>query len=403
MHLAEAFRGGPPLRDRRQAVGGETRERLEPLLLDRPCTGPRVTGQPVVVAPAAGCRDALDEPCLRQQGVSPLKAMRAFRSTIAPMMAGILRSAAEAAVAFRPDVIVHHPKILSADLAGAQLGVPTVLVEMVPVSTPTATFPAPGVVSANLGPLNRTTYRAADAAAGMFRGVLRDLRAELGLPKKGALPTRARSLVTASPALLPRPADWPETTILTGQLHEPDATPAALDPELESFLAADGDVLYAGFGSMAAGDGAARGRAIAEAARAAGLRILVATGWGGLVVPDELRGEDLLVRSAVPHAAVLPRCAVAIHHGGAGTVHAVVRAGLPSIVVPFLADQPFWGRLLARRGLGAPPVSSGKVSRDRMVAALAAVPSRSAVQPVAEQLRSEDGCAVALEALGSVA
>ena len=350
------------------------------------------------VAPLDGDYQALVE----AQGVSAIAAMRAYRSTIAPMMAGILRSAAEAAVAFRPDVIVHHPKILSADLAAAHLGVPTVLVEMVPVSTPTAAFPAPGVVSADLGPLNRVTYRAGDAAAGMFRGVLRDLRAELGLPKKGGVPTRVRSLVTASPALLPRPADWPETTILTGQLHESDAVPAAPDPELESFLAADGDVVYAGFGSMASGDGAARGRAIVRAARAAGLRTLVATGWGGIAVPDDFRGDDLLVRRAVDHAAVLPRCAVAVHHGGAGTVHAVVRAGLPSIVVPFLADQPFWGRLLARRGLGAPPVPSGKVTEVRMAAALRAVPSPSAVQPVAEQLRAEDGCAVALEVLGSI-
>ena len=356
------------------------------------------TGAGLDVAPLDGDYQALVE----AQGVSALAAMRAFRTTVAPMMAGILRSAAAAAIDFRPDVIVHHPKILSADIAAARLGVPTVLLEMVPVSTPTSAFPAPGVVGANLGPLNRMTYKAGDAAARMFGGVLKDLRADYGLPKQGGVPTHVRSLVTVSPSLLPRPDDWPATTVLTGQLVDADGASADLDPELEAFVAS-GDVLYAGFGSMAAGDGAARGRAIVGAARAAGLRTLVATGWGGIAVPDDALGADVLVRSSVPHAAVLPRCSAAVHHGGAGTVHAVVRAGLPSIVVPFLADQPFWGQLLARRGLGSPPVPSKRVASARMSAALAALPSRATVEPVAERLRSEDGCAEALEVLRSVA
>jgi sterol 3beta-glucosyltransferase len=93
---------------------------------------------------------------------------------------------------------------------------------------------------------------------------------------------------------------------------------------------------------------------------------------------------------------------VAVHHGGAGTVHAVVRAGLPSIVVPFLADQPFWGRLLARRGLGAAPVPPRRVTASSMEQAIRAAPSRAAVLPVAEQLRGEDGCGTALAEIVAV-
>jgi sterol 3beta-glucosyltransferase len=59
-----------------------------------------------------------------QQGVSAWAALRSYRSVLRPMMVAMLRSAAEAALAFRPDVIVHHPKVLSAPVAAARLGCP---------------------------------------------------------------------------------------------------------------------------------------------------------------------------------------------------------------------------------------------------------------------------------------
>jgi sterol 3beta-glucosyltransferase len=350
------------------------------------------------VAPLDGDYQAIVE----AQGVSAMAALKAYRSTVAPMMAAILRSASRAALDYRPDVIVYHPKILSAELAAANLGIPAVLVETVPVVTPTREFPAPGIVGRDIGPLNRLTYKAGAAAGRMFGGVLKEIRAELALPAKGALPGHVRSLVIVSPSLLARPRDWPETTVITGQLYEPAGGEPSADPEMDAFLSA-GTVLYAGFGSMASGDAAARGRSIIEAARASGKRTLVATGWGGIAVADDLRGADVLVRREVDHASVLPRCAVAIHHGGAGTTHAVVRAGTPSIVVPFLADQPFWGQLLARAGLGSAPIPASRLTRERLTTAMGSLPSREAIAPVAARMRSEDGCGSALAVLAELA
>src|SRR3712207_485821 len=82
----------------------------------------------------------------------------------------------------------------------------------------------------------------------------------------------------------------------------------------------------------------------------------------------------LSLHDALPISTVLPRCSVAVHHGGAGTVHAAVRAGVVSVTVPFLADQPFWGALLHRRGLGAAPVPVRRLTTDRLGAALATLP-----------------------------
>lgn len=335
------------------------------------------------------------------QGVSPLAALRSYRSVVAPMMAEMLRAAAAIAVDHRPDVVVAHPKVLSAPLAAARLGVPHVVAEIVPVLSPTRQFPAVGVTATDLGPLNPLTYRLGAAAAAAFAGPLRAIRADLGLPPRGPLPGPVRHAVPVSPALLPPPPDWPATTRMTGQWHEPAGSGAATDPELDTFLDR-GDVLYAGFGSMAASGAARRGAAVVGAARATGRPVLVVTGWGGLEVPEHLRGDDVLVRPAVPHADVLPRCSAAVHHGGAGTVHAVLRAGLPSVVVPFLADQPFWGRHLHRRGLAAPPVPYRRLTSDRLADRLAALPDPGVARAVGAAVRAEDGCAAMIGLLEEV-
>jgi sterol 3beta-glucosyltransferase len=336
-----------------------------------------------------------------RQGVTGWAAMRSFRSVVRPMMASILRSAADAALAWRPDVIVYHPKVLSAPIAAALLGIPHVLVEIVPTMTPTREFPAAGVTTWDVGPLNRLTYRATVGAAGMFAGVLHEIRDALGVPRHARLPAPAVTLVPVSPTLLLRPADWPADIHITGAWHgrASDAQlTSGMDNELEEFLAV-GNVVYAGFGSMAAGDPVARGRTVVDAARRAGYRLLAVTGWGGLDIAPDLAGDDVLVRRAVSHTSVLPRCSLAVHHAGAGTTHAVVRAGVVSIAVPFLADQPFWGGLLHRRGFGAAPVRARRLTADRLGAALATLPDDTRVKQAAQAMRAEDGCASALDVL----
>jgi sterol 3beta-glucosyltransferase len=335
------------------------------------------------------------------QGVSPRAAARTFKTVIRPAVGRLLSAAVEHIVAFAPDVVVYHPKVLSAPAAAQRLGIPSVLVETVPALTPTREFPSPIIPAASLGPLNRFSYLPARAATLMFR---RELQAALDLLPPGRAPatgTRA-TLIPVSPHLLPRPADWPASVHLTGHWA---AEPAALeiDDELKAFLAG-GDFVYAGFGSMKAGDSRERGAAVIEAARRNGLRALVATGWGGIEVPAALMGGDVLVRESVAHHMVLPRAAAAIHHGGAGTVHAVARAGIPSVVVPFIADQPFWGALLHRRGLGPQPVPYRKLTADRLARALGEAGScRIQAARTGELVRAEDGTAVAVGVLESLA
>lgn len=130
----------------------------------------------------------------------------------------------------------------------------------------------------------------------------------------------------------------------------------------------------------------------------------MAAGWGGIDIPEAAQGSDLLMRESVDHNAVLPRATVAVHHGGAGSAHAGARAGIPSVVVPFIADQPFWGHLLHQRGLGPEPIPYRQLTADRLAAALGeAGRYRGQAARTGELLRKEDGTAVALEVLEGLA
>ena len=336
---------------------------------------------------------------VQTQGVSLLAAARSFRTVVRPAMGRVLSAAVRETLAFRPEVIVHHPKVLTAPAVAEALGVPCVVVELVPSVTPTRAFPAPGVVNRNLGPLNRATYAAARGAARMFRGEMEQACTPLpGRPSasKGSAPTA--SLVPVSPQILPRPADWPASVHLTGAWQE-EGRVSDLDPAVAEFVRG-GPYLVATFGSMAAGDPQARGSAVVTGARAHGLRILMLTGWGGLALPDDVHGDDVCIAAAAPLDAVLPGAALAVHHGGAGAVHTVARAGIPSVVVPFLADQPFWGRQLHGLGLAAEPVPYQKVTAARLIPAITdALGARDRAEQVGRQVRQERGLRVALDVL----
>ncbi|WP_347755751.1 glycosyltransferase [Agrococcus sp. ProA11] len=330
---------------------------------------------------------------IAEQGTSVVAAARSFRTVVRPLMHAVLVESARIGLEVAPDVVVHHPKILSAPMLASRVGAASVLAELVPTVTPTRAFPAAGTAPGSLGPFNRLTYAAAAGAAAMFRGELRAAAAVLGSDE--VAPTAA-TLVPVSPSILARPADWPADVHLTGAWMS-EADPKPLDPTVDAFLNRGASAVI-GFGSMAGGDALTRGRALVGAARSRGLQSLVMRGWGGVDVPPDALGDDVLVVDQAPHALVLPRAAVAVHHGGAGTVHAAVRAGAPSIVVPFLADQPFWARILHRSRLAAAPLRRRGLSERAAGRAIdEALGLREHVRRAAAAMEREDGTGSAME------
>ncbi|WP_327144123.1 glycosyltransferase [Nocardia sp. NBC_01327] len=137
---------------------------------------------------------------------------------------------------------------------------------------------------------------------------------------------------------------------VTGFPVVPDADGAAVlpDGELSKWLRAGDAPVYAGFGSMPMTDPLEVERMVREVCRRQGRRLLLAGGMFRAGI-----SPDVAVVAQLDHRAVLPLCAVAIHHGGAGTTAAALRAGVPSVICSVQADQPFWGRQLETLGLGA--------------------------------------------------
>src|SRR5205807_2467372 len=148
-----------------------------------------------------------------------------------------------------------------------------------------------------------------------------------------------------------------------------------------------------GFGSMTARDPAELAVVVVEALRRAGRRGVLQAGWAGLDAPA--LGDDALAIGEAPHEWLFPRVAAVVHHGGAGTTGAGLRAGRPSVLVPFFADQPFWGWRVAALGAGPAPVPRGEMRAERLAAAIRAATEDERIRQRAEALgaaiRAEDG------------
>ncbi|WP_275002067.1 glycosyltransferase [Promicromonospora iranensis] len=304
------------------------------------------------------------------------------------------------------DVVVYAPKSLGATHLADLLGVPSIAALPVPLFTPTARFPSP--LSPVRPPrfLNRASWRLAGVVEAPYRRMVRTWRSEvLGLagPMPGLTERVARDgvLHAWSPHLLPAPDDWSADLAPTGFWSLPPdrawTPPAALD----RFLDAGEPPVYVGFGSMLAKDPEAFTRAVLDGLHRSGRRAILATGWGALRpthVPDSVHVLD-----QAPHALLLPRTAVAVHHGGVGTVAAALRAGVPQVVKPFLGDQPFWARRVHEIGVAAPPLTGG-LTGDRLAAAIDDAASRAdAARATAARVGEEDGASAAVARIERVA
>ena len=194
--------------------------------------------------------------------------------------------------------------------------------------------------------------------------------------------------------VLPRPDDYPPHVKIAGYwfLDEPEYTPP---DDLQAFLDAGPPPVYVGFGSMAQGDPRHITELIFEALDQSGSRGIVYKGWAGLGA-DEVP-ETVYLLDGAPHSWLFPRMAGVVHHGGAGTTAAALRAGVPSTVVPHFSDQPYWGRRVHELGVGAAPIPRQKLSADNLAAAMHQMRTSSGMQQQArllsEKIRAEDGIA----------
>jgi sterol 3beta-glucosyltransferase len=137
---------------------------------------------------------------------------------------------------------------------------------------------------------------------------------------------------------------------------------------------------------------------VVEALAKANRRGVLLTGAGGL---GERVSESVIGVASLPHDWLFPRMAAVVHHAGVGTTATAVRAGVPSVVVPFFADQPFWASRVSALGLSPPPIPRRALSADRLAAAIRLATSNTGMArratAMGARVKAEDGVARAVE------
>lgn len=339
-----------------------------------------------------------------------------FLSILARMQMELKKRAADIAQKL-PELLAGSDLILTGmgGLGGTfsiadMLRIPVIQAYVVPF-TATRAFAAPLVPSLPLGPvLNRLSFqvmrqmmwqssKAADIAT----------RQALGLPRASFFGPYAALERQRTPVLygysrhvLPRPDDWASNHEVTGYWFLDAADRWTPPSDLADFLKKGSPPVYIGFGSMVSQDPEEAAMIAVEALKLSGQRGVIAAGWGGMQLSDVSDTVHLI--ESTPHSWLFPQMLSVVHHGGAGTTAAGLRAGIPSITVPFMGDQPFWGRRVKELSVGPTPIPRKQLTSRRLADAIIETAANGMMRERAEALgrkiAEENGIVRSVEVIG---
>ncbi|HSH01361.1 MAG TPA: glycosyltransferase [Anaerolineae bacterium] len=280
---------------------------------------------------------------------------------------------------------------------------------------PTRAFPSPVTapfgfrLNSRLNPLTFTLTRTMFALA--FGGTLNRWRRDHNLPPINRftyyrwLDQHAHypTLYGFSPTILGHPTDWPANHRPTGYwfYDPPGWTPP---PQLLDFLDAGPPPICIGFGSMDDQNPDRINKIILDALGQTGHRAIILSGWSTIGQNTPLPDTILRLDSA-PHNWLFPRVAAVVHHGGAGTTAATLRAGTPSLILPFAMDQPYWADRVTQLGIGLRGPSFFKVTPHDLATALTELTTNPRYAQtgahIRQQLAAEDGPAAILQTINA--
>ena len=347
---------------------------------------------------------------LAESGQNVLRAwwavMRSF-GILAHSIAGDL----SAPIVWETEAIINQLPggIYGYDLA-EKIGRPMITVAVMPLVR-TAAFPMLGFPTApsRLPGYNAFSYRVAEQSVWQWYrpAINRWRQAVLGLPKQslggyaGAVGTaRAPILHGFSGQVVPRPADWGDHVHQTGYWFPTDRAWTPPD-RLRRFIEAGPRPVFIGFGSMPVRDPAATTAIILAALKKSGRRAVLHAGWAKL--GQEGLPEQVYPIDYAPYDWLFPRMAAVVDHGGSGSTAFGLRAGVPTLIVPFLFDQFYWGRRVFELGVGPKPIPQRRLSAANLAEALhqattdPAMARRAAA--LGEKIGAEDGMGRALAVL----
>lgn len=372
------------------------------------------TGQEFAGVPGRSIRDLVESEegqALLRHVRNPIAIGRRLTALIEPELEQIYASTLAAADG--ADAILCFPATFPALDVATMLNLPVVQVHHVP-AVPTSAFPVPVsfIGARTLGAAgNRLSY-AADTLVTwrLTRDAVNSVRSRvLGRAPRTARQTltqrrrRVGALVGVSPSVLPPPADWPADAVTCGYWWPGGVNDEAppLDAETIRFLDDGPAPVFFGLGSTPIDDPAEVTAIVTGAARDAGVRLVLQRGWAGLGEGAEC--ETVHVVNDLPYTALFDHVAAVVHHGGAGTMALGLRHGRPTLALPALADQFFWGHRVKGLDVGPAPLPVKRLKRAALAERLTALTSTplyaQRAGELAEAMRAEDGEAAAAQAL----
>lgn len=220
-----------------------------------------------------------------------------------------------------------------------------------------------------------------------------------------------------SPLVVPRLPDWEANIHTTGwwwpkstAWATPDPSkiatppPGYSNPALEHFLQSGAPPIFIGMGSMPLPDPASASQLFCQAARLAGTRLVLHSGWANL--PNLDISNHVLTINYAPYAWLFPHMRLVVHHGGSGTTGYALASGVPSLVIPFTFDQFFWGRRTTELGVGPQAIPFARLTTEKLATAISQAledrPMQQNATALAEKLRSENGLQKAVEIVESI-
>ncbi|XP_064964713.1 sterol 3-beta-glucosyltransferase UGT80A2-like isoform X4 [Musa acuminata AAA Group] len=309
-------------------------------------------------------------------------------------------------VPFKVDAIIANPPAYGHTHVAEALKVPIHIFFTMPW-TPTSEFPHPlSRVKQSVG--YRLSYQIVDSV--IWLGIC-DMINDFRKQKLKLQPVTYLSGVQTSasdipygyiwsPHLVPKPKDWGPKIDVVGFCFLDLASNYEPPESIVDWLNAGEKPVYIGFGSLPVQEPGKMTKIIVEAQKITGQRGIINKGWGGLGNLAEPKDYVYLLDN-VPHDWLFPQCKAVVHHGGAGTTAAGLRAACPTTIVPFFGDQPFWGERVHARGLGPPPIPVDQFSLEKLVDAIMFMMTpkvkENAVQ-LAKAMETEDGVSGAVKA-----
>lgn len=337
-------------------------------------------------------RRALQED-IRRIGSNPIRLLRWIDRQFTPLARGYFIDMLAACQ--DSDAVLVSALAFAAMHVAQALGIPSLATYLYPV-TPTRAFPSMAASSlpawlARVGWVNWLTFRLYNLSFfRMMMPVINPLREEiLSLP---LIPWSYYTRIDLSEVpiiygysvhVLPKPRDWGDHLHVTGYwfLEKHGWEPPQ---DLAHFIESGPPPIYIGFGSMVDAEAQKTTGIVMDALTITGQRAVLHGGWSDLGF--EAGSHRAFKVRDVPHDWLFPRMAAVVHHGGAGTTAAALRAGVPAVIVPYFADQPFWARHVYRLGAGPKPLPRHKLSAEKLAAAIREAVENNAIRDRARQL-----------------